>query len=288
MAEFMDTPFRFAGMPQGGSPVVDREKLMQEYRENESKIAELKNRLANARADMDARDMRLAANRASVGDMGTSMAHQLSIEDRAYRTASEELASIEREKAARADREYEKQKLIEAIEDLDIYAPKDAESRNMVDVKRRRLVNELRDKFGVEYNVAPAATATGDNSANWTPDEWQKFAIENIDDDGNWKSAEARDKYEKFAPKNAAEATAKKENLNRATADEAAAKKAAAAAAEKKAVEAAIDEAIKNYSAWNLKNGESKTYTAKNGRTVTVTRVNGKKRYSIGKTYKER
>ena len=266
---------------------TERRKLEQELSQNEAKIAELKQRLANAREDIDNRDRRLAENRASVGDIGNSMAHQGRIEDRAYRWKATEQAMNERAKQKAENDEYNKQKIIAAIEDLDIYAPKDAESKNAVELKRSRLVKELKDKYGIVYETK--ASVSVDETPNFTPDEWQKFYLENTDENGNFKSDIAKKIYDKYSPRNAEEAARKKENISHDTVDEAEAKKKAAAFAEKKAVNDAIDDVMSQYSGWNMKTGETKTITAKNGRTVTITRTeDGKTRYTIGNTFKER
>ena len=300
--------FRWAGMapqttPNVGAPVpqqgamldTDRQKLVQELQANEAKIAELKQKLSNARTDMDARDMRLAANRAGVGDIASSMAHQRNIEDRAYRTASEERTRMERERQAKIDSEYNKKKIVNELSEVNLALVDPAvtnQQKAVLNLRRNRLLKELGE---IDQNAVSEMGVVQDENLDyepwqeWTAEEWDKFAARNTDENGVWKNKDAYEWYLKNRPeRSVAEINAKKDAEAKGNAEDNDAKKKAAAAAAKRKTIDAIDEAIKNYSAWNLKDGETKTYTAKNGLTVTVTRINGKKRYAIGKEFKER
>lgn len=132
------------------------EALKQEKAENMVKISQLKAELSQLQAtlsDEDSFSRELAANRARIGDVATSRAHQQDITNR----FQWKWQADQNEKSRNADKELQKRKeiqtLIGNIEDLDVMlaAPQiDSGTRNALMVKRNRMLRELK-AYGKDY-----------------------------------------------------------------------------------------------------------------------------------------
>lgn len=233
------------------SDVANRNELEKELAYNEMQIKALKNELANMRADwrdMDSFDRKLAANRASIGDISTARAHMADIEGRRKEndTRLNQLIqwrwqSAENEKSRQADLAKQNRtdikRLMADIEDLYIAMPKDRETRMKTMAKINRLQKELRDEYGVTYE--PSDELLG-NVNDWSDDEWELFRINNTDKNGRWYSAKAREKYANRPQQTAEAAEAAKKGAGTLTKDEADAKAAALKTTYNKAIDKAI------------------------------------------------
>lgn len=262
----------------GANTYSNRVELEKELAYNESMIASLKNELMSLRADyrdLDSLDRKLAANRAAIGDMGNARAHLGDIEGRRKELDTRantymqwRWQSSENEKSRNADRAKQNstdvKRLIGDIEDLYISMPKDQETRLKVAAKIKRLQNELRDNYGVQYQ--PTKEMLG-NLDEKSADEWKIYKIVNTDKYGHWISDEAKRKYDKWETKTAEDAEEKKKGANTPTTGE--------VEALKTTYNKAIDNAIPGGkpSAYKLQTGKG-TYTETvviDGKTYTVT-----------------
>ena len=274
----------------------NRAALEQELQANEAKIASLKAELSRAQADDDAFMDRLAENRAKRGDTGY---HLNLMQWNANRRNSERTLEAEKEQNAA----IEKKKLVEQIEDIDIYAPKDDETKASVELKRSRLVKELGYDPNPDRTGAPATVTEKTEIDELTPDAWMKLSETGRNTDGTWKSEEERGQFFARNPRNKMEAAymrqveaeetkaldAKREAEEKEKAEAEAKKKAAEASAKnKKEEEAAVNEVFGRVSNYDLAKNKGKVVvTASNGRTVTVEKAaNGEIRYTSGKTSK--
>lgn len=140
-------------------PAVDNAALEKELRQNEQRIAELRVKLNQARDDMD---RELAANRAGIGDIGTSQSHQKAIEDRGYRWAMGEQARQAQmlgDNKARTSRKGElEEQLEQAYYDL---ATADANAKVPVQNRIKRLERDYKGLTGKDYEYAGEQVATG-------------------------------------------------------------------------------------------------------------------------------
>lgn len=152
------------------------EALKQEKAENMVKISQLKAELSQLQAtlsDEDSFSRELAANRARIGDIATSRAHQQDITNR----FQWKWQADQNEKSRNADKELQKRKeiqtLIGNIEDLDVMlaAPQlDSGTRDALLVKRNRMLRELK-AYGKDYiagKVQPSA------SSEMTVEQWNE------------------------------------------------------------------------------------------------------------------
>lgn len=258
------------------------EALKQEKAENMVKISQLKaelNQLQASLGDEDAFSRELAANRAKIGDIAASRAHQQDIANRfQWKWQAEQ-----NEKSRNADKDLQKRKeiqtLIGNIEDLDVAlaAPQmDSGTRDALLVKRKRMERELK-ALGKEYTAANVATPSTQGSVRTSVK-----TIAQLNEDYANMLAKA---YKKQHPKKSEIEALRSEvdklqdsaqknelitKLNQLK-DEESVKAGAAKAA--KANQAAVDEIASNISAYKLRTGKgSYTSVAKNGKTVTVTK----------------
>ena len=261
----------------GLSTNANVEALKQEKAENMVKISQLKAELAQLQAslgDEDAFSRELAANRAKIGDIAASRAHQQDIANRfQWKWQAEQ-----NEKSRNADKDLQKRKEIQTlvgnIEDLDVAlaAPQmDSGTRDALLVKRKRLERELK-ALGQDYtaaNVAPPSppgsvktvAQLNEDFANMLNRAYKKQYPKKSEIDALRSEV---DKLQDSAQKN--ELITKLNQLK----DEESVK--AGAAKEAKANQAAVDEIAGNVSEYRLRKTGSYTPTAKNGKTVTVTK----------------
>lgn len=158
--------------------ITDRfEQLRQEKAENMVKISQLNAELAQLKStlsDEDAFSRELAANRAKIGDIANSRAHQQDINNRfQWRWQAEQ-----NEKTREADRKLqqakEAERLLGDIEDIDIVlaSPQtDSKTRNAWEAKKRRKIAELK-ALGGEYVGVHSLPKGADDV--WTVEQWKE------------------------------------------------------------------------------------------------------------------
>ena len=140
------------------------EALKQEKAENMVKISQLKAELAKLQTtlgDEDSFSRELAANRARIGDLANSRAHQQDITNRFQWRWQAEQNEKSREDDKELQRRKEIQTLIGNIEDLDVMlaGPQiDSKTRDALMVKRNRLVRELK-AHGKDYIGVPTGAS---------------------------------------------------------------------------------------------------------------------------------
>lgn len=174
-----------------------RSELEAEYSSNQAKIAELKQKLKTLESDnsLDRIDRQLAQNRARIGDIGMSRAHQGDINSRRSTRMQWRWQDARDERAKKIDKAKADAKRIRdlqgAIADLDIMMPSmDRSSRFQAQNKRRMLVEELEELGGSftspDYNV---------DKSSWGKDEWEAFKEDRTDSKGYWLNESDRDEY---------------------------------------------------------------------------------------------
>lgn len=254
------------------------EALKQEKAENIVKISQLKAELKQLQAslsDEDAFSRELAANRAKIGDIAASRAHQQDIANR----FQWKWQADQNEKSRNADKDLQKRKEIQTIigniEDLDVMlaAPQmDSGTRDALLVKRKRLERELK-ALGQDYTATNVALPSPQGSVKTVAQLNEDFAnmLNRAYKKQHPKKSEIEalrsevDKLQDSAQKN--DLITKLNQLK----DEESVRAGAAKAA--KANQAAVDEIASNISLFKLRNGKgSYTSVAKNGKTVTVTK----------------
>lgn len=148
--------------------------------ENNRKIAELEQELSQLEkqyGNADDMDRRLAANRARIGDLGNSQAHQQRIENRKTMAASNA-----------KDLEGQRDDIINKIRNIDLslsYAT-DSKVQNELKTQRQYLMGKLA-KIGGSYVGSSAMSGNGASS-----DALRRFITMNTDNAGLWKSLEGR------------------------------------------------------------------------------------------------
>lgn len=178
-----------------------RAALESEYRANEARIAELKQRLATLQSDgsIDRIDRELAQNRARIGDLATSRAHQGDINTRRNTRMQWRWQAARDEAAKKADRERADANRIKTLKteiaDLDILLPGMTRAERLQAENKRKLLMDELAGLGGSYDAPTYA----DDESSWGKDEWDIFKIRNTDDKGRWKGPNAdenRAKYE--------------------------------------------------------------------------------------------
>lgn len=140
--------------------------LQQELTKNEAEIASLKEELAKLNAevgDQDAIDRKLAANRAKIGDIANSRAHQQDIQNRLqWRWQNKQLAGT---KAKESETEIKnvKEKIIDAYREI-AYA-QDEKSRQVAEYNLQERLDEYKKLTGKDYTGNPFETQKGTPNA---------------------------------------------------------------------------------------------------------------------------
>ena len=278
---------RAAYMDEYEAPSVnnDMQALMDEYKRNEARIAEIETEIASIEkagaTNLDDLDMALAANRAGIGDIGNSFAHTSRIQTR------RQLADqAKRDKAINDRKEVEG--IVEQLENAYIMrGGADNVQRADWDNKINRLSKKYKELTGSDYVYSGATPKTG--VVLGTPTNLEEF--------DSWFNAQPKDKngyYPKATLDKAKQilgtftltndVTNKlKEIGNMKSAEK------AGEDAEKQAKKnnEAIDNVFGNVTEWTLKAiGDSTTLTADNGVKVTATRTDGGILYQAGKQSK--
>lgn len=204
----------------GQNTYANRAALEQELAANENEIRALQSELEGLHSewgDLDSMDMRLAANRAAIGDFGNARVHQADIINRQNardRRAENQMQWRWQSEQNRLSREADQQKqakaeikrLIGEIEDIDAQLPYHTEigAQNALKAKRSRLVSEL-----ASYGVStPAETDVGNQGTQQVHDSVATLVQDeasSTDKNGRFidadKRAEIADKYEKLGLK---------------------------------------------------------------------------------------
>lgn len=281
-----NTPQNFEAQAQGAM-MSQFDALRSELASNTARIAELRQQAAQiegqikgAGTERDALDMKLAANRASIGDIGSAISHQNMISTRAQQARANELENARQGKT-------EVKAVEEKLEDAFMQRAwaENEEQKQAADMKISRLKKEYKGLTGKDY-TGDVVTNTGapKSGARAETLEIAYGKYRNSLDRFGHPTQAAVDEFLKDAeglPYNQ-KLQEKIDEVRNVTTQE----KAKAAGAKTKRLEnAAIEEAKKNYSSLELADKGSYTYTASNGKRVTVTRSgDGKILYECGKT----
>lgn len=156
-----------AAQQNGQATYAGVSALQAELSKNEAEIASLKeelNKLNIEVGDQDAIDRKLAANRAKIGDIGNSRAHQQDIQNRIqWRWQNKQLEGT---KAKQSDAEVKavKEKIIDAYREI-AYA-QDEQSRQVAEYNLQERLAEYQQLTGKEYTGNPFVTNTGTPEAN--------------------------------------------------------------------------------------------------------------------------
>lgn len=208
----------------------DTMELDAEIEQIRRKIASLeieREQLQKSMVNRDELDRRLAANRARVGDIGTSRAHQADIANRQQvadtRVFQERLRAMDEQKNARSAIDSYREK----IDDLNAALAWGSENKAFAQdkVKYDRYVKELRERYGVDYDPFNSGNTPGSTGSStglpMTDEGWKIFKAQFTDKNGNWLSQEWKDFYEQNRPQNTIEgAEDVKKSKGTKTADE--------------------------------------------------------------------
>lgn len=254
--------------------------LQEEYLRNAYRIAELEQKIANKKNEISAGiksrnelDLQLAANRARIGDMGNSLAHQQAINTREYQ---QYLRDLEKSKEGQGKESQLERDVIDAYTEL---AWADNEKQQQVaQFKVDRALEAYKKATGKDY-ANPFAVDTGSakpgQKANTLEKAWAKYTA-SFDKKGNPTQA-AIDEWnkDKQGLPFSTELQEKDNQVSKATSQEKAKEDADKLA---KKQQDAVDEIADNIDNYKLnKNNGSYTETAANGQSVTVTKnANGK------------
>ena len=140
--------------------------LQQELTKNEAEIASLKEELSKLNAevgDQDAIDRKLAANRAKIGDIANSRAHQQDIQNRLqWRWQNKQLEGT-KAKQSEAEIKNVKEKIIDAYREV-AYA-QDEKSRQVAEYNLQERLDEYKKLTGKDYTGNPFDTQKGTPNA---------------------------------------------------------------------------------------------------------------------------
>lgn len=257
---------------------AQQDALRAELAQNEQRIAEIKLEIQRLKGQssqyMDALDMRLAANRARIGDMGNALAHQNRIITR------QQLANAKSGSNTSKDLEDIEDKIINAYREY-AFAEND-EQKQVAQYDINRFKDQYKQKTGKDFSGNPFSIELGtptnadtfakakakldaskDKNGRYTESAWKTFQedIKNVP----WSQVDhgyVNDMKKVGTQEDAAKAGAKK-------------------LAKQKA---ALAEATKNIRKTDLDKSGSYDYTATNGETVNVKRSSfGKAVFNIGK-----
>ena len=262
--------------------------LQDEYNRNEARIAEIESKIASIKGQIsdnakrrDALDMQLAANRAGIGDIANAIAHQNAIDTRKQQEFTRKL-ELARQKGNVSDAE---KAVIDAYTEL-AYAP-DEKTQALAQFKVNQALEKYQKATGKPYGANPLDTPLGGAKAGDNATTLER---------AQGKFSASFDKYGRPTAAAKAEALKDAEGLpytkelqewidkvrNSETQEERAGKDAKVS----KANQAAVDEAAKQFSGFDMKEGESKDWTASNKKTVTIKKSGGKLTFTCGKAVK--
>lgn len=255
-----------------------RQALEDEYRRNAARIQEIEAELASIskseRGRLDDLDMRLAQNRSEIGDMGNAQMHLGRIESR--RTSDRDRALSESKDRMAAEDEIDRLYMMRAEGSPGQQAYYD----RAIARKEAEYQNRYGKPYGGQLEVPTGSLGAGDTPTNMVAFNQKVQSLRNAK--GNLSDAsiaELRKDIEKL-PQGEARNAAQKA-LDAEISQE---KRDANAKAERAKENAAIAEAKKKVSGWDLEPGASKSYTATNGKTVTYTKVGGRVEFACGKS----
>lgn len=194
-----------------GGIYTQRQALIQEYQENEARIAELTARLNTVKQGiakqqgiaLDELDRRLAANRAGVGDIGNAYAHLGRIENRANAVKQQQLQAVKMGND-----------LVDSIQMIDqsLAHPENHWAREQLLLQRQQKLKQLQ-ALGLNYPYAAP-------ERKMTSDEWEKFRTEHTNKNGVWDDPANKALYEGRKTYTDAEAQKTKDSQGKKTEDE--------------------------------------------------------------------
>lgn len=136
--------------------------LQDEYNRNEARIAEIESKIASLKGQISANskrrdilDMQLAANRAGIGDIGNSIAHQNAIENRKQQEFTRKL-ELARQKGTESEAE---KAVIDAYTEL-AYAP-DEKTQAIAQFKVNQALEKYQKATGKPFGANPLQTNFG-------------------------------------------------------------------------------------------------------------------------------
>jgi len=281
-----NTPQNFEAQAQGAM-MSQFDALRNELASNTARIAELRQQAAQiegqikgAGTERDALDTKLAANRAAIGDIGSAISHQNMIYTRAQQSRANEL-----ENARQGNTEVKA--VEEKLEDAFMQRAwaENGEQKQAADMKISRLKKEYKALAGKDYagdvEIAKGAPKKG-MRADTLEVAYGKYR-NSFDKNGDPTQAAIDEFYKDVEGLPYTQKLQDTLNeVKKATSQET---RKAAGAKTKRLENAAIEEAMKNYSSYNLSKNGSYTYTASNGKRVTVTKSgDGKILFECGKS----
>lgn len=262
--------------------------LQDEYNRNEARIAEIESKIASLKGQIsdnakrrDQLDLQLAANRAGIGDIGNSIAHQNAIETRKQQEFTRKL-ELARTKGNASDAE---KAVIDAYTEL-AYAP-DEKTQALAQFKVNQALEKYQKATRKPYGANPLQTNLGGAKAGDVATTLER---------AQGKFSASLDKNGRPTAAAKAEALKDAEGLpytkdlqewidtvrNSETQEERAGKDAKAS----KANQAAVDEVAKEVTGFDMKEGDTKEITASNKKKVTVKKSGGKLTFTCGKAVK--
>lgn len=272
---------------QGYGQSLNNASLMQEYRANEAKIAELEAQLAEvnkqwaagaparARESLDDLDRQLAISRAKYGDIAGAMGHLGRIDLRSQSALNKNLNSVTQKDA---DRKELRNAYIMMAEGSP--AAQAAWKGAIADMEAA-----YERKYGEKFEGL--ALPTGNVSGAGEVNTWAQFdnlLQQKKNSKGNLSQASI-DEMKSVLGKmpQGDDYNRRKEQLDAMRSQE---KIDADAKKQRQKESEAISEAMGAITGFNMEPGESKTYTAKNGLTVTCQKKGTGMQYTCGQTTK--
>lgn len=278
-------PVRFDA--QGYGQGLDNASLMAEYQSNLARIAQLEAQLEQVNREwaagaqkrqgamMDELDRKLAVSRANYGDISGAFNHLSRIDQRQQARLNKDINSLTQKDADRKELRNAYIMMAEAS------PAAQASWKGAIADMEAAYERKYGEKFeGLAIPTGDVKGATG--VQNWA--QFDNLLQQKKNSKGNLTQAsieEMKSILQKMPQ--GAEYNKRKEELDRMRSQEKIDKDAKK---QREKESAAIEEARKAISGFNLKPGESKTYTAKNGLTVTCTKKGTGMQYTSGKTTK--
>lgn len=262
--------------------------LQDEYNQNEARIAEIEQKIASIKSQItenksrrDKLDMALAANRADIGDIATSITHQNAITNRQQQ---EYLRKLE-EKRLGNEPDGTYKDVIDAYTEL-AYAP-DEKTQALAQFKVEEALKKYEKKNGKPFGVNPLDVKRGGAKAGDVATTLERASgkyTASLDKNGRPTKA-AKEEFLRDAEglpysKELQEQIDKVRNAE--TQEERKEKDAKVA----KANQAAVDEVSKEVTGFDMKEGDTKEVTASNKKKVTVKKSGGKLTFTCGKAVK--
>lgn len=278
-------PMRFDAQAYGQA--LDNASLMAEYRSNQARIAELEAKLAEAQkawaagaqqrqgAMMDELDRKLAISRANYGDISGAFNHLGRIEQRQQASLNKDINSLTQKDADRKELRNAYIMMAEAS------PAAQASWKGAIADMEAAYERKYDEKF--EGLTVPTGNVNGASGVQtWA--QFDNLLQQKKNSKGNLSQAsidEMKSLLDKMPQGN--DFNKRKEELDAMRSQE---KIDADAKKQRQKESTAIEEARGAVSGFDMKPGDSKSYTAKNGLTVTCTKKGTKMQFTCGKTTK--